>query len=91
MGGLQLGAPQAAPMGGQPLGGGGLFGAPVAGSGAFGTAGGLGGGLDFFGGLSTATSGFYTAPQTVHVHSLYMAVSRWTDKINVNTCMCMNI
>ena len=77
--GLQLGAPQAVPVGGQPLGGGGLFGAPAAGGGAFASAGGLGGGLNLFGGLSTAASGFYTAPQTVNLNSLYMAVSQWTD------------
>ena len=61
--GLQLSGPPAAPIGGQPLGGGGgLFAPPTVGG--LGGLGGLGGGLDLFGGLSSGGSGFYTAPTT---------------------------
>jgi hypothetical protein len=68
LGGLSLGG---APAAAAPLGGGGMFGAPAPGvaPASIGGLGGLGGGLDLFGGIGGISagggSGFYTAPKTV--------------------------
>ena len=61
--GLSLGGGAPAPA--APLAGGGMFGAPAPAP-ISGGLGGLGGGLDLFGGISAGSgSGFYTAPRTV--------------------------
>ena len=63
--GLSLGGGAPAPA--APLAGGGMFGAPAPAAPIGGGLGGLGGGLDLFGGISAVSggSGFYTAPRTV--------------------------